>query len=160
MCTFPTHFVKHPIILNILKPIIVWMIENAWISIMLHTLTKCLKTFSKCLNTFSKCINAFSKCLKTFSKCLKTISKYLKTFLKCLCIKTNEIFKNSQSLSSTRRVKSKMTKSCCCSIFPSASLSWFSGLFYELWFLGSILSWSKGPHNMLWDWENVYSICV
>ena len=24
---------------------------------------------------------------------------------------------------------SKMTKSCCCSIFPSASSSWFSGLF-------------------------------
>ena len=25
-----------------------------------------------------------------------------------------------------------MTRSCCCSIFPSASSSWFSGLFYSL----------------------------
>ena len=95
---------------------------------MVHTFTKCLKTFSKCLNTFSKCINTFSKCLKTFAKYLKTISKCLKTFLKCLCIKTMVIFKSSQSLSRTRRVKFKMTKSCCCSIFPSASSSWFSGL--------------------------------
>ena len=96
-----------------------WL-KNAWIFIMLHT-------FTKCLNTFVKCINTFSECLKTFPKCHTTISKCLNTFLKCVCIKTMVIFKSSQALSNTRRVKSKMTKSCC-SIFPSASSSWFSGL--------------------------------
>ena len=102
---------------------------------MLHTFTKCLKTFSKCLKTFSKCLNTFLKCINTYSKCLKTFAKYLKTiskclktFLKCLCIKTMVIFTSPQSLSKTRRVKFRMTKSCCCSIFPSTSSSWFSGL--------------------------------
>ena len=28
--------------------------------------------------------------------------------------------------------RSKITQFCCCSIFPSASSSWFSGLFYSL----------------------------
>ena len=104
----------------------------------LKTFSKCLKTFSKCLNTFSKCINTFSKCLKTFAKYLKTISKCLKTFLKCLCIKTMVIFKSSKSFSRTQRVKFKMTKSCCCSIFLIASSSWFSGLFFLFWLLVNI----------------------
>ena len=53
-------------------------------------------------------------------------------------------FKSSQSLSSTRRVKSKMTKSCCCSILPSASSSWFSGLLLTRISQGiylSVLTW-------------------
>ena len=82
MCTFPIHFVKHPIVFK-------------------HSETNnCLDDW-KCMDFHYvaytlKCMKTFLKYFKTFFKCVKTILKCLKTFLKCLCIKSMEIFKECQ----------------------------------------------------------------
>ena len=59
--------------LNILKPIIAWLIEKCGISIMLHTFYKCLETFSKCMQHNRGPYIFRSPKQRLVSECLKTI---------------------------------------------------------------------------------------